>query len=130
MVAGQTVEGPMDLTDNDVFLPTAGDYEQIRKEFLVLVARVLVQHVPSLRIFQDVVPTHILHKHSTDTAKASTIVSVWIIYCIIIIIYIYIYTVPAKSLRPPNTICANHKGMAYNFQIVLDIYFKLFRFSV
>ena len=65
------------LADDDVFLPTATDYEAVRKELSVLVARVLVQHVPCLRTLQNIVPSHIIHKHSADTAKASITVSVW-----------------------------------------------------
>ena len=76
-LTGQYVEELKSLADDDVFLPTATDYEAVRKELLVLVARVLVQHVPCLRTLQNIVPSHIIHKHSADTAKASITVSVW-----------------------------------------------------
>lgn len=52
-------------------LPTVADCEAMRKDFLILVARVLVQHVHSLQVFQDLVPHHIVHKHSKEASSAS-----------------------------------------------------------
>ena len=61
--------------DHSLFVPTENDCSLLRKEFLVLVARVLVQYVPCLQIFQDFVPQHILHTFSHEMTKASEIVS-------------------------------------------------------
>ena len=57
-------------------LPTRADYDAVQKELVILISRVLVQYVPSLRIFQDLVPHHILHKHSKEASNASCLVSV------------------------------------------------------
>ena len=67
--------GSLEDADAAMFAPTASDCSDVRKEFLVLVARVLVQYVPCLRIFQDYVPLHIPHKFSGEMSKASEIVS-------------------------------------------------------
>ena len=64
-------------TFNDVtLLPTPADYDAVQKELVILVARVIVQYVPSLRNFQDLVPHHIMHRHSKEASNASCLVSV------------------------------------------------------
>ena len=45
--------------DHAIFVLTRGDSSLLHKEFLVLVARVLMQYVPCLQIFQDLVLQHI-----------------------------------------------------------------------
>ena len=73
-----------------MFIPTESDCSAVKKELIVLVSRVLVQYVPCLRIFQDLVPSHIYHKYSKEVCQASEIVSfsskiVYIATCIIYI---------------------------------------------
>jgi len=73
-----------------MFIPTESDCSAVKKELIVLVSRVLVQYVPCLRIFQDLVPSHIYHQFSKDVCQASEIVSfsskfVYIATCIIYI---------------------------------------------
>ena len=60
----------------DVFLPTKSDCEMIRRDFVVLISRVLVQYVPELKPFCHVVPMHILHEMSAAMAKMSETVSI------------------------------------------------------
>ena len=61
-------------TFNDItLLPTPADYDAVQKELVILVARVIVQYVPSLRIFQDLVPHH---RYSKEASNASCLVSV------------------------------------------------------
>ena len=70
-------EGPIgDIrsTPFDVFLPTKQDCEMLRKDFVVLISRVLVQYVPELKQYADVVPLHIPHEMSSELAKKSEIV--------------------------------------------------------
>ena len=73
-----------------MFIPTESDCSAVKKELIVLVSRVLVQYVPCLRIFQDLVSSHIYHKYSKEVCQASEIVSfsskiVYIATCIIYI---------------------------------------------
>ena len=68
--------GDLEAVSNDMFIPSAADSDALRSEYIVLVARVLVQYVPCLRIFQDYVPSHIPHKYSNEMSKPSEIVSV------------------------------------------------------
>jgi hypothetical protein len=63
------------LRDVNVFLPTTSDCDAIQMDLLVLISRVLVSHVPPLRVFQDLVPSHIMHKHSEETSRKSIVVS-------------------------------------------------------
>lgn len=58
-----------------MFVPTESDCSAVKKELIVLVSRILVQNVPCLRIFQDLVPSHIYHKFSKEVCQASEIVS-------------------------------------------------------
>ena len=67
--------GSLEDANAAMLVPTASDTSAVGKEFLVLVARVLVQYVPCLRIFQDYVPSHIPHKFSSEMSKVSEIVS-------------------------------------------------------
>ena len=57
------------------FLPSSTDCASLRDGFIVLVAGVLVQHVPCLSIFKDLVPSHIFHKYSQEMSQGSNIVS-------------------------------------------------------
>lgn len=58
----------------DIFLPTKQDCEMLRKDFVVLISRVLVQYVPELKQYADVVPLHIPHEMSSELEKKSEIV--------------------------------------------------------
>ena len=53
------------------FLPSSTDCASLHDEFI----RVLVQHVPCLSIFKDLVPLHIFHKYSQEMSQVSDIVS-------------------------------------------------------
>ena len=39
-------------------LPTLADCDAVQQDLVILVVRVLVQYVPSLQVFQDLVPHH------------------------------------------------------------------------
>lgn len=64
----------------DVFLPTKQDCEMLRRDFVVLISRVLVQYVPELKQFGDVVPLHIPHSMSSEMTKKSEMVRLEIIH--------------------------------------------------
>ena len=61
--------GDLEAASNDMFIPSATDCDALRSDYIVLVARVLVQYVPCLRIFQDYVPSHIPHEYVDVKAK-------------------------------------------------------------
>ena len=67
--------GSFEHATHDMFIPTENDSSVVKKELIVLVLRVLVQCVPCLRIFQDLVPSHICHNFSKEMCQASEIVS-------------------------------------------------------
>jgi hypothetical protein len=71
--SGQQV-GSFEHATHDMFIPTENDSSVVKKELIVLVLRVLVQCVPCLRIFQDLVPSHICHNFSKEMCQASEIV--------------------------------------------------------
>ena len=56
-------------------LPSVEDCHNLHTELTVLVARVLVTHLVSLKPFSDLIPQHIEHKYSAEMAKKSEIVS-------------------------------------------------------
>ena len=67
--------GSLEDANAALFMPSPSDRAAVRKDFLVLVANVLVQYVPCLKIFQDYVLSHIPHKFSSEMSKASEIAS-------------------------------------------------------
>jgi hypothetical protein len=56
-------------------LPCASDYQVLKDNFAILVARVLVKHVPYFQDFKGLVPSQIPHQFSSEMAKESEIVS-------------------------------------------------------
>ena len=90
-MADETPMGDFDDVSNSMFIPSAADCDAVENELIVLVAKVLVQYVPCLRIFQDYVPSHIPHKYSTEMSKPSEIVCADYIRIIIVALIICIY---------------------------------------
>lgn len=57
-------------------LPTTSDYQILKEKFAILVARVLVKHIPYFKEdFKDLVTRHIQHPYSTEMVKQSEVVS-------------------------------------------------------
>ncbi len=57
-------------------LPCASDYQALKDNFAILVARVLVKHIPYFsQDFKGLVPSQIPHQFSSEMAKESEIVS-------------------------------------------------------
>ena len=69
---------PRDLlaVSNITFLPSVKDQHRQRYNFIVLVARMLVQHLECFAEFKDVCVSHIPHKYSKELAKKSESVSI------------------------------------------------------
>ena len=57
------------------FLPDVEDCVALRKEFIILVARVLIRYIPWFRCLQPVVPDHMHHEYTEVMAQKSEIVS-------------------------------------------------------
>ena len=56
------------------FLPSSDDCAMLSANFVVLVARILVQHMPFLEAFRKCVPQHIQHEYSEVMKQKSTVV--------------------------------------------------------
>ena len=57
-------------------LPTTLDYQTLKDNFTILVARILVEHIPYFgEDFKGLVPSHISHQYSSEMAKRSEVVS-------------------------------------------------------
>ena len=57
------------------FLPTMEDCKKVRDNYVVLVSRVLVDHLTFLHPLKKCVPCHVVHKYSNEMSKKSEIVS-------------------------------------------------------
>ena len=62
------------------FLPHVEDCIAIRKEFIVLVARVLIRYIPWFECLQPVISDHIPHEYMDIMASKSEIVSDYCFY--------------------------------------------------
>ena len=56
-------------------MPSSLDYQQLRNDLIVLVARILVVEFPEFHFFHGAAPNHIHHMYSTELSKKSTVVS-------------------------------------------------------
>ncbi len=61
-------------------LPTVTDCVQMRKHYICLTARLIVQNLPYFAPLQKCVPAHIPHRYSEEMAKKSVIVSKHTLY--------------------------------------------------
>ena len=52
-------------------LPTTADYQALKDNFSILVARILVEHIPYFKDFKGLVDNHISHPYSSEMAKSS-----------------------------------------------------------
>ena len=64
-----------DEIDFSKFLPSAEDYKAIIDNFIVLISRILVKHLPHFSQYASVVPKDIKHKYSKEMSKRSNVVS-------------------------------------------------------
>ena len=67
--------------DNCTILPSIYDHEKIRKDYIHLVNKVIVWHIPCLNFLQPVCPLHIPHKYTAEMSKKSEKVSGSIVLC-------------------------------------------------
>ena len=58
------------------FLPNVDDCVALRSEFIVLVARVLIQYLPWFSCLKPVIPDHMPHEYTDLMSTKSEIVSV------------------------------------------------------
>ena len=64
---------------NSNYLLCKDELHLLRKEFIVLVSRVLVEFFPCLNPLKSILPEHIHHRFSTEMAKKSIIISLPIV---------------------------------------------------
>lgn len=63
----------------EIFLPSMEDCDALRNNYVVLLAREIVDKVPYFEVFADSVPGHIVHQYTEELSCKSSIVS---LYCI------------------------------------------------
>ena len=57
-------------------LPSVDDEALLKRNLSILVSRILVDNVPSFRIFEDVIDRHIQHEFSSAMSTKSEVVSI------------------------------------------------------
>lgn len=69
---------PRNLLDvsNIKILPSVQDQKKQRQNYIVLVSRILVEHLESFALFKEVCVQHIPHKYSKEMARKSESVSI------------------------------------------------------
>ena len=85
------------------FLPNVDDCVALRGEFIVLVSRILIRHLPWFSCLKPVVPAHIEHEYTNLMATKSEIVSVtnFILVCACKYVATYKYYTTG-AVRCPN----------------------------
>ncbi|XP_028410550.1 uncharacterized protein LOC114533248 [Dendronephthya gigantea] len=66
--------------ENGTFIPSDGDHQLHRSNFITLVGRILVDSIPCLKFLADVVTSHIQHKYSSEMAKKTDTTFMGLIY--------------------------------------------------
>ena len=62
--------------DTAVFLTSVADCQVLRKNYVVLAARVFCDTLPAFSSFKECVPKNIIHKYSANMSKKSVVVSI------------------------------------------------------
>ncbi|XP_069103689.1 LOW QUALITY PROTEIN: uncharacterized protein [Argopecten irradians] len=65
--------------ENSEFLPTAEDNYTLRKDMIQVVSNILIEHLPSFKVFKDIYPSHFKHEHSAEMAKKSIVIPLGIL---------------------------------------------------
>lgn len=60
--------------ENGEFLPSVEDNYTLRKDMIQVVSNILVESLPSFKVFKNIYPSHFEHIYSKDMAKKSTVV--------------------------------------------------------
>ncbi|XP_078659756.1 uncharacterized protein LOC144904617 [Branchiostoma floridae x Branchiostoma belcheri] len=63
---GDQPQKPLRELEIEDIMPTEEVQQDLRKDYIILVSRVLVQYLASFRVFQDVAVWHIPHEYSTE----------------------------------------------------------------
>ncbi|CAC5420040.1 unnamed protein product [Mytilus coruscus] len=64
---------------NDLFIPSDNDIHQLNEDFKILIQRALVDNIPGLSEYRQVVQYHILHEFSQQAEKKSTVIPLGIL---------------------------------------------------
>lgn len=62
---------------NELFIPSDNDIHHLNEDFKILIQRALVDNIPGLSEYRQVVQYHILHEFSQQAEKKSTVVSLY-----------------------------------------------------
>lgn len=60
--------------ENGKFLPSVEDNYTLRKDMIQVVSNILVETLPSFKVFKNIYPSHFEHIYSKEMAKKSTVV--------------------------------------------------------
>lgn len=60
--------------ENGEFLPSVEDNYTLRKDMIQVVSNILVESLPSFKVFKNIYPYHFEHIYSKEMAKKSTVV--------------------------------------------------------
>ena len=71
------------------FLPNEDDCRALRKDFIILVARVLVKYLPWFSAIKPAVADHIPHRYSNCMGQKSDIVSLFHVVCLSLLVINY-----------------------------------------
>ena len=62
--------------DSSEFLPNTDDNMKLRRDWVILSAKMLADHIPALKPMLDALPPHITHEHMAEMKTKSKVVSI------------------------------------------------------
>eukprot|EP00057_Strongylocentrotus_purpuratus_P018700 XP_011673174.1 PREDICTED: uncharacterized protein LOC105442605 [Strongylocentrotus purpuratus] len=69
----------VDSVDSLEFLPTAQENLILRRDWMILAARMISQHIPALKEMMNVFPSEITHEHMAEMSKKSKVVNLGVL---------------------------------------------------
>ena len=68
-LSSETPGTSLNSVENGKFIPSHMEQHSQRNDYIVLTERVLVQNIPCLQIFEDIVVNHIPHAYSKEARE-------------------------------------------------------------
>ena len=98
-VSDQKVQPDLQSIQLTELLPTGDDEDILRRNFTILICRVLIKHMQYFAPFNKAIDKHIQHDFSSQMSQKSEVVSVYLCVCVCVCVCVILSSL-APSLAP------------------------------